>query len=290
MSDARLLATRFEAERPRLTAVAYRMLGSRAEADDAVQEAWLRLSRSDAEAIDNLSAWLTTVVARVSLDVLRRRRSQREDLSDGLPDPAVLPDTRPHPEDEAVLADSLGAALLVVLDTLAPAERLAFVLHDMFAVPFDQIGTMLGRSPAACKQLASRARHKVQGTAPGPQFDPQRQQHVVQAFLSAARDGRFEALVALLDPGVVLRADAAAMQMGAPAELRGIDAVAGMFSGRAKGARAANVDGGAGLAWLVAGTPKVVWEFTIVDGKVTAIEMLAAPETLEGVELELLDH
>jgi RNA polymerase sigma-70 factor (ECF subfamily) len=158
----------------------------------------------------------------------------------------------------------------------------------MFAVPFDQIGTMLGRSAAACKQLASRARHKVQGTDAGSDFDPQRQKEVVDAFLSASRDGQFEALVALLDPGIVLRADAVAMQMGAPAELRGADAVAGMFSGRAKGACAADVDGAAGLAWIVAGSPKVVWEFAVVHGKVTAIEMLAAPDTLDSLELEVL--
>ena len=287
MSDARLLATRFEAERPRLTAVAYRMLGSRAEADDAVQEAWLRLSRSDADAIDNLSGWLTTVVARVSLDVLRARTSRREDLSGGPPEPADLRAVRPAPEDEAVLADSVGAALLVVLDTLTPAERLAFVLHDMFGVPFDEIGPMLGRSSAASKQLASRARHKVRGTDAGHAVDPHRQKEVVDAFLSASRHGEFEALVALLDPNIVLRADAIAVQMGAPAELRGADAVAGMFSGRAKGARSAVVDGAAGLAWIVGGSPKVVWEFAVADGKVTAIEMLAAPETLEGLHLEV---
>jgi RNA polymerase sigma-70 factor (ECF subfamily) len=272
MSDARLLATRFEAERSRLTAVAYRMLGSRAEADDAVQEAWLRLSRADADAIDNLGGWLTTVVARVSLDVLRTRTSRREDPSDVVPEPAQPRATRPEPEDEAVLADSVGAALLVVLDTLSPAERLAFVLHDMFAVPFDEIGPMLGRSAAACKQLASRARHKIRGSEAEADFDPHRQKQVVDAFLAASRHGEFEALVALLDPGIVLRADA----------------VAGMFSGRAQGARPASVDGGAGLAWIVAGIPKVVWEFAVVDGKVTAIEMLAAPETLEGLDLEVV--
>jgi RNA polymerase sigma-70 factor (ECF subfamily) len=288
MSDARLLATRFEAERPRLTAVAYRMLGSRAEADDAVQEAWLRLSRADADAIDNLGGWLTTVVARVSLDVLRTRTSRREDPSDVVPEPAQPRATRPEPEDEAVLADSVGAALLVVLDTLSPAERLAFVLHDMFAVPFDEIGPMLGRSAAACKQLASRARHKIRGSEAEADFDPHRQKQVVDAFLAASRHGEFEALVALLDPGIVLRADAAAVEMGAPAELRGADAVAGMFSGRAQGARPASVDGRAGLAWIVAGIPKVVWEFAVVDGKVTAIEMLAAPETLEGLDLEIV--
>ena len=293
MPDTELLAARFEAERPRLTAVAYRMLGTRAEADDAVQEAWLRLSRSDPDVIDNLGGWLTTVVARLSLDVLRARTSRREELSDGVPEAAGDPRETggaisAEPEDEALLADSVGAALVVVLDTLSPAERLAFVLHDMFAVPFDQIGPILGRSPAASKQLASRARHKVQGAGAGPDFDPRRQREVVDAFLSASRHGEFEALVALLDPGIVLRADAIAVQMGAPGELHGADAVAGMFSGRAQGARAAHIDGGTGLAWMVGGSPKVVWDFAIVDGKVTAIEMLAAPETLEGLQLEIL--
>ena len=287
MPDARLLAARFEAERPRLMSVAYRMLGSRTEADDAVQEAWLRLSRSDADAIDNLSGWLTTVVARVSLDVLRTRTSRREDLSGGPPESADQRAARPAPEDEAVLADSVGAALLVVLDTLTPAERLAFVLHDMFGVPFDEIGPMLGRSSAASKQLASRARHKVRGTDAGNDVDPHRQKEVVDAFLSASRHGEFEALVALLHPDIVLRADAIAVQMGAPAELRGADGVAGMFSGRAKGARSAVVDGAAGLVWIVGDTPKVVWEFAVADGKVRAIEMLAAPETLERLHLEV---
>jgi RNA polymerase sigma-70 factor (ECF subfamily) len=263
------------------------MLGSPAEADDAVQEAWLRLSRSDADAIDNLGGWLTTVVARVSLDVLRTRTSRREDLSGGPPEPADRRAAHPAPEDEAVLADSVGAALLVVLDTLTPAERLAFVLHDMFGVPFDEIGPMLGRSSAACKQLASRARHKVRGSETGDDVDPHRQKEVVDAFLSASRHGEFEALVALLDPEIVLRADAIAVQMGAPAELRGADAVAGMFSGRAKGARSAVVDGATALAWIVGGSPKVVWEFAVADGKVTAIEMLAAPETLERLHLEV---
>jgi RNA polymerase sigma-70 factor (ECF subfamily) len=252
------------------------MLGSRTEADDAVQEAWLRLSRSDADAIDNLGGWLTTVVARVSLDVLRTRTSRREDLSGGPPEPADRRAAHPAPEDEAVLADSV-----------TPAERLAFVLHDMFGVPFDEIGPMLGRSSAACKQLASRARHKVRGSETGDDVDPHRQKEVVDAFLSASRHGEFEALVALLDPEIVLRADAIAVQMGAPAELRGADAVAGMFSGRAKGARSAVVDGATALAWIVGGSPKVVWEFAVADGKVTAIEMLAAPETLERLHLEV---
>ncbi|MGQ0805686.1 MAG: sigma-70 family RNA polymerase sigma factor [Actinomycetota bacterium] len=290
MTEPDWLADRFEAHRAHLRSVAYRMLGSRGEADDAVQEAWLRLSRSDPSDIENLGGWLTTVVARVSLDMLRSRASRREepagtDLSDHIESRATGSD----PEDEALLADTVGAALLVVLDTLTPAERLAFVLHDMFAVPFDEIGTIVGRSSNAAKQLASRARHKVQGSSPAADADPTRQREVVDAFLAASRNGDFDALVALLDPDVVLDADSAAVRMGSPEEVRGVTAVAGIFSGRALAAQPALVDGAVGVAWAVAGQPKVVWDFTIRRGKVVHIDMLAASDSLDGLDLELLD-
>jgi len=284
------LAERFESHRARLGAVAYRMLGSAAEADDAVQEAWLRLSRSDAREIDNLGGWLTTVVSRVSLDMLRSRASRREEPSgDELLDRIERSAAAPTPEEETVLADSVGSALLVVLDTLTPAERLAFVLHDMFAVPFDEIGGIVGRSEDAAKQLASRARRKVQGSDPGGEADPVRQREVVDAFLAASRAGEFDALVALLHPDVVLEADLAAVRMGSPEEIRGAEAVAGTFSGRALAARPALVDGAVGVVWAVDGKPKVVWDFSIRDGKVVHIDMLAAHETLDGLDLAPLD-
>jgi RNA polymerase sigma-70 factor, ECF subfamily len=280
---------RFEAHRAHLRAVAYRMLGSRAEADDAVQEAWLRLSRSDAGDIDNLGGWLTTVVARVSLDMLRSRASRREepagaDLPDHIGNPAGG-----SPEDEALLADTVGSALLVVLDTLSPAERLAFVLHDMFAVPFDEVGAIVGRSSNAAKQLASRARHKVQGSGPVADADPTRQREVVDAFLAASRNGDFDALVALLDPDVVLQADSAAVRMGSPEEVRSAAAVAGTFSGRALAAQPALIDGAVGIVWAVGRQLKVAWDFTIRDGKIVHIDMLAAPESLDDLDLTILD-
>jgi RNA polymerase sigma factor (sigma-70 family) len=283
------LADRFEANRARLRAVAYRMLGSRAEADDAVQEAWLRLSRADASEIENLGGWLTTVVARVSLDKLRSRASRREEA--GGPDLADRVDSSGSggPEDEALLVDSVGSALLVVLDTLRPAERLAFVLHDIFAVPFDEIGPVIGRSPTAAKQLASRARHKVQGTEPAADADPARQREVVDAFLAASRAGDFDALVGLLDPDVVLEADAAAVRLGSPAEVRGAVAVAGTFSGRALAAQAALIDGVVGVVWAVKGRPKVAWDFTIRDGRIVHIDMLAAGDSLDGLGVAVLD-
>jgi RNA polymerase sigma-70 factor (ECF subfamily) len=264
------------------------MLGSQSEADDAVQEAWLRLSRSDAETIENLGGWLTTVVSRVSLDMLRSRASRREEQSESHDVHGISVVAGDDPEHEAVLADSVGSALLVVLETLSPAERLAFVLHDMFAVPFDEIGAIVGRSTNAAKQLASRARQKVQGSDPVTEADPVRQRQVVDAFLSAARNGEFDALVALLDPGIVLTADATAVRMGSPEELRGPAAVAGMFSGRALGAEPALIEGAVGLAWVVDGSTKVAWDFTIVDGKVANIEMLAARDTLAQMDLALL--
>jgi RNA polymerase sigma-70 factor (ECF subfamily) len=284
------LVDRFEARRAHLRAVAYRMLGSTGEADDAVQEAWVRLNRSDTCAIENLDGWLTTVVSRVSLDMLRSRASRREEPAGGdMPDRLDSPAAGGDPEHEAVLADTVGSALLVVLDTLSPAERLAFVLHDMFAVPFDEIGPIVGRSPNAAKQLASRARHKVQGKGAVSDADPARQREVVDAFLSASRSGDFDALVALLDPDIVLVADSAAVRMGAPEEVMGAEAVAATFSGRAEAAQAALVAGAVGVVWAVAGRPRVVWDFTITDGKVVHIDMLAATDSLADLDLTILD-
>lgn len=269
--------------------MAYRMLGSLPEAEDAVQEAWLRLSRSDADQVQNLSGWLTTVVSRICLDQLRSRGTRREAvLGDELT--ASLPAPRSDggdPEHEAVLADSVGGALLVVLDALSPAERVAFVLHDLFAVPFDEVATVLGRSGDAAKQLASRARRRVRG-APGVERNPDRQRKVVAAFLAASRNGDFAGLLALLHPDAMLRADAAAVLAGAAAEVRGAAAVAETFSGRAQAARLALIDGAAGAAWLVGGQLKVVFDFTVVDGTVTAIELLADEAVLDQFDVELL--
>ena len=289
MSDSEWLADRFETHRDHLRAVAYRMLGSQAEADDAVQEAWIRLSRSDADDIDNLGGWLTTVVSRVSLDMLRSRASRREDPADASPPHPVDMDSSVDPEHEAVLADSVGSALLVVLDTLTPAERLAFVLHDMFAVPFDEIAAIVGRTPNAAKMLASRARNKVQGSDPAD-ADPARQRAIVDAFLAASRNGEFDALVALLHPDIVLEADATAVQMGSPAETLGAEAVAGTFSGRALAAQAALIDGAVGVVWAVGGQPKVAWDFTIAHGKIVHIDMVAAPESLDDLTFTLFDN
>jgi RNA polymerase sigma factor (sigma-70 family) len=284
------LVDRFESRRAHLRAVAYRMLGSTGEADDAVQEAWVRLNRSDTSTIENLDGWLTTVVSRVSLDMLRSRASRREEPAVGeLPDQLEGPAAGGDPEHEAMLADAVGSALLVVLDTLSPAERLAFVLHDMFAVPFDEIGPIVGRSANAAKQLASRARHKVQGKGTAPDADPARQREVVDAFLAASRSGDFDALVALLDPDIVLIADAAAVEMGSPEETQGAAAVAGTFSGRALAAQAALIDGAVGIVWAVSGRARVAWDLTIRDGKVVNIEMLADADTLDALDVTILE-
>ncbi len=290
MAEHDWLVDRFEAQRAHLRAVAYRMLGSTGEADDAVQEAWVRLNRSDTSAIENLDGWLTTVVSRVSLDMLRSRASRREEpAGESLRDHLESPTAGTDPEHEAMLADTVGSALLVVLDTLSPAERLAFVLHDMFAVPFDEIGPIVGRSPNATKQLASRARHKVQGKGAAPEADPARQRKVVDAFLAASRSGDFDALVALLDPDIVLVADAAAVEMGSPEETKGAAAVAGTFSGRALAAEPALIDGAVGIVWAVGGRAKVALDFTIRDGKVVHIDMLAASDTLDDLDLTILE-
>ena len=285
MEKPEVLAERFEANRTHLRAVAYRMLGSVSEADDAVQEAWLRLSRSDPASVENLSAWLTTVVARVCLDMLRTRKARREEeLGVHLTDPIA------NPEDEAVLAESVGLALLVVLETLAPAERLAFVLHDMFAMPFEEIAPIVKRSPAAARQLASRARRRVQGATAAGDADPKGRRAIVDAFLAASRGGDFDALLTLLDPEVVLRSDAAAVEMGSAAEVLGAADVAANFSGRARAAQPALVNGAAGAVWAPAGVPRVVFAFTIVGEKIVQIEMIADPTHLSELDLSILER
>jgi RNA polymerase sigma-70 factor (ECF subfamily) len=281
MADQDFLAERFEADRGRLTAVAYRMLGSASEADDAVQEAWLRLSRSDADDIDNLTAWLTTVVGRVCLDMLRSRRTRSE-----TPLEATGPiEADDDPEREALLADSVGLALLIVLDTLNPAERLSFVLHDMFAVPFEDIAPIVGRTPEATRQLASRARRRVQGEKT-PEADIGRQKEVVEAFLAASRAGEFEALLALLDPDVVLRADPVAVGLGNAPETRGANTLANFFKGRAQAARPVLIDGTPGLGVWFGQKLSIVLVFTVDGGMVSAIEAIADPATI--AELDVL--
>jgi RNA polymerase sigma-70 factor, ECF subfamily len=288
MDDREFLAKRFEDSRTHLRSVAYRMLGSLTDADDAVQESWLRLSRSDVSDIENLTGWLTTVVARVCLDILRSRRSRREEsLDPHALDPIAARDETIDPEREAVMADSVGLALLVVLESLTPAERVAFVLHDMFELPFEEIAPIVGRSPSAARQLASRARRRVQGTNPDLDADLARQREIVDAFLAASRAGDFDALVALLDPDVVLRADRAAVRVGAEEEVRGARAVAGTFAGRARAAQAALVNGAAGLVWAHGGRPRIVFDFTIAHGKIVKIDLVADPERLGRLELTI---
>ncbi len=287
------LAEQFEAHRAHLRAVAYRMLGSPIEADDAVQEAWLRLSRADTSDVANLGGWLTTVVARVCLDMLRSRTSRREESLGtwpGEPGGAAAAAEGTDPEHEVMLADSVGLALLVVLETLAPAERVAFVLHDMFAVPYEEIGAMLERSPGATKQLASRARRRVQGTATVPDTNLYRQRQAVGAFFAASRNGDFDALVAMLDPDVVVRPDRAAIALaGSLGELRGAEAVAGNFARRgAKGARMALINGIPGAVWAPGGKPRVIFGFTFVEGKITAIDTLADPVVVGQLDVAIL--
>jgi len=293
MGEQDFLAERFEAHRARLRAVAYRMLGSLAEADDAVQEAWLRLHRSDASGVENLGGWLTTVVGRVCLDMLRARRSRGEEPIDvRVPDPIVSGEDGIDPEHQALLADSVGLAMLVVLDTLDPAERLAFVLHDMFAVPFDEIALMVGRSPAAARQLASRARRRVQGAAPAPDADLARQREIVRAFLAASRGGDFDALVALLDPDVVLRVDTGTAGIGATKEVRGARTVAEQafaFRQLAPFARPALVNGAPGIVTAPEGRPLAVMGFTIRDGKIVELDILADPERLSRLDWSSLE-
>ena len=299
MDEHDWLAERFEENRGHLRAVAYRMLGSLSEADDAVQEAWLRLSRSDTSGVENLGGWLTTVVGRVCLDQLRSRKSRREEsLEAHLPDVAARHAEGRDPEQEALLADSVGSALLVVLETLTPAERLAFVLHDMFAVPFDEIAPIVGRSPTAVRQLASRARRRVQGAGATPEADLDRQREVVEAFIAASRDGDFDALLAVLDPDVVLRADSTAVQAsgsrreaGAPKlapTLRGAATVADAFSGRARFAQLALVNGSLGATWAPGGRPRAVFSMTIVRGKIVEIDLIADPESVRQLDVTIL--
>jgi RNA polymerase sigma-70 factor (ECF subfamily) len=291
MDERQWLAERFEQQRTHLRAVAYRMLGSLSEADDAVQEAWLRLSRSDASEIENLRAWLTTVVARLSLNMLRSRRTRREDPLDGLriPDPIVDPADGTDPEHEALLADSVGLALLVVLETLSPPERLAFVLHDMFAVPFEEIAPIIDRSLGATRKLASRARRRVQGERTDPDPDLDRQREVVDAFLAASREGDFDALVRVLDPDVVLHAD---FGEGRTQELHGAEAVAGqaqMYSRLGLVVHSALINGAVGAVTTRDGRPFSVGAITVRDGKIVEMDWLADPARLAELDLTILD-
>jgi RNA polymerase sigma factor (sigma-70 family) len=293
MDESAWLLQRFEEHRGRLRAVAYRMLGSASEAEDAVQETWLRLARADTGDVRNLPGWLTTVVARVCLNMLRSRQSRREEsLEVRVGDPVVCREDGGDPEQEAVLADSVGLALLVVLDVLAPAERLAFVLHDMFAVPFEDIGPMIERSPAAARQLASRARRRVRGAEAVSEANVVRQRRVVEAFLAASRGGDFEALLALLDPDVVLRADRAAGPTPAPVLLRGVRNVAKgalLASERIRFTEAALVNGNVGLVMAPAGRLTVVLEFTIAEDLITGVDVIADPDRLRVLDLGVLD-
>src|SRR3954451_6136943 len=294
MDEKNWLAERFEEHRGHLRVVAYRMLGSRSEADDAVQEAWLRLSRTAAADIENLGGWLTTVVARVSLNMLRSRRARREESLDAVqvPEPIISRADGVDPEQEALLADSVGLALLVVLETLSPAERLAFVLHDMFAVPFEEIAPMVGRSPTAARQLASGARRRVHGEAPVPDPDLGRQRAVVDAFFAAAREGDIEGLVAVLHPDVVVRSDGGAARPEATLTVRGARAVAERamtYARLAPYVRPALVNGAAGVVVAPGGRPFSVMGFTVVDGRIVAIDGLADPERLRELDLTILD-
>ena len=283
------LAELFEAKREHLRGVAYRMLGSLSEADDAVQETWVRLGRSDADEIGNLGGWLTTVTARICLDMLRARKSRREDPLDiRVPDPIVERDDGSDPEKEALLADSVGLALLVVLETLDPAERLAFVLHDMFALPYDEIAPLVGRSTEAARQLASRARRRVQGTSPTIETDRAQQRKVVDAFMAASRDGDFDALVAVLDPDVVLRVDYGLNGPFPSKIVHGAENVAGnalMFSQYAPTAVRALVNGGIGIYNAPAGGPMSIAGLTIANGLIIEMDILADPERLAAIEL-----
>ena len=293
MDEHELLAEQFEANRIHLRSVAYRMLGSLSEADDAVQEAWLRLSRSDTSAVLNLGGWLTTVVARVCLDMLRSRQTRREEPLDArVPDPTVSREGGIDPEQEALLADSVGLALLVVLETLVPAERLAFVLHDMFDVSFDEIASIVGRSPAAARQLASRARRRVQGAAAVPEADLSRQREVVDAFLAALRGGDFDGLLAVLDPDLVVRADPAAVAPGASSEVHGAQAWAKgalAFSRGARFARPALVNGAVGVIVAPRGRLFRVLSFTFTRGKISRIDVVADPARLSQLALAVLN-
>jgi RNA polymerase sigma factor (sigma-70 family) len=292
MNDQDWLAERFEANRSHLRGVAFRMLGSLTEADDAVQEAWIRLSRTDTTDVDNLRAWLTTVVGRVCLNMLRSRKTRREaSLEIHLPDPIVSPEEGMDPEQEALLGDSIGLAMLVVLDSLTPAERVAFVLHDVFAVPFDEIAPIVGRTPTAARQLASRARRRVQG-APVPDVDLDGQWAVVDAFLAAAREGDFEGLLAVLDPEVVVRSDGGVARPGLMSLVRGARAVAEQavsFRRFAETSTRVLVNGiPGGVAWAPDGTPFAVLALTVRGGRIVAIDVLADPDRLGQLDLTVV--
>jgi RNA polymerase sigma factor (sigma-70 family) len=293
MDENEWLAERFEEHRGQLRAVAYRMLGSLSEADDAVQDAWVRIHRAGADDVENLGGWLTTIVARVCLNALRSRRQRREEsLEDRLPDPIISSEDAPHPEDEALLADSVGLALQVVLETLTPAERLAFVLHDMFEFPFDEIAPMLGRTPAAARQLASRGRRRVKGAdVPAPDPDLSRQREVVDAFFAAARGRDFDGLVAVLHPDVVLRADFGGRRPGAPKVIRGAEAVAWQAQLGATPAaelHPALVNGAAGVVITMRGRPFAVMAFTVTGGRIAEIDAIADPDRVRVIARAVL--
>ncbi len=282
------LADQFEGTRPHLRAMALRILGNAEDADDALQEAWLRLATADAGDIANLPGWLRTVVSRICLNTLRtRQRRPSEPIDESANVERLSVGAAVTPEDQAVLAESIGEALLIVLDRLTPAERISFVLHDMFAVSYGEIGRILGKSPEACRQLVSRARRRARPPEDATS-DPQRQRELVEAFLTAAKSGDFQQLLSLLSPDVELVADAAAVIMGAPANVRGSNEVALMFSGRAKGARTALLDGLAGMVWAQGGAPRVAFDFTVVAGQVTRIEMIADDDVLGEIAIEFL--
>jgi len=283
------LAERFEADRVRLLAMASRMLGSQAEAEDALQESWFRVSRAETGGVENLSGWLTTVVSRVCLDMLRSRRSQREESAGvHIPEAAAVQPEEAGPEQEAMLADSVGLALLMVLDALAPAERVAFVLHDMFDVSFAEIAPVVGRTPEAARKLASRGRRRLQAAGAPSSAVLARQRQVAGAFLAASRDGDFAALLAVLDPDVMMSADGAAAASGAPKRVRGAEAVAGIFAGRAREARLALIDGVAGIVWAPGGKPRVVFALTVRGPLITGIDMIADPRRLGRFNVVLL--
>ncbi len=294
MRGKKFLLDEFEAHRARLTAVAYRMLGSRAEAEDAVQEAWLRLNRSEQDSIANLGGWLTTVVGRLCLDMLRARKSRQEESLDGMLDNTLRPDpsltaTNATPEEELAMADSVGLAMLTVLETLTPGERVAFVLHDVFAVPFDDIAGIVGRSPDATRQLASRARRRVQGAQIADRVDNARRREVVDAFLAAARGGDFDALMTMLDPDVVLRGDAVAVKLGGHAELRGAPAVAAFFKGSAQAARPALVDNVMEVAVVPGGQLLLLLRLDIAGDRITGLNVIAEPADMAAFDLSIVE-
>ena len=290
MHEVQWLAERFEADRTHLRSVAYRMLGSLSEAEDAVQEAWLRLSRSGVGGVENLSGWMTTVVARVCLDMLRSRRSRREEaFADHAWEPVAAGQASIDPEQEAVLGDSVGLALLIVLEKLTPAERVAFVLHDTFGVPFEEIAPVVGRTADATRQLASRARRRVRGVTVASDADLARQRDIVDAFRAASREGDLDRLLALLDPEAVVRSDATAVSLGSAPEMRGAPAVAAFFKGRARGAVGAVVGGAAGMVWAPGGQPRVAFVFTLAGDRIAGIDLVADPAHLEELAVEILE-